>query len=338
MRWVRSALAPGIAVAAAAAFGICLKLRLGGPAATSYLDDAATAAAALAAFVLCVRAALRTRGTTRRFWALFAAALGWWTAGETAWAVYDLGFGRVPKASFADAFYLTAVPFCVAALLVHPALRGRALGCLRSLADGCIVALSVFLVAWLLVLEPMRHTTDLTSLGGLVSTAYPVTDTVIVVLIVLVVRGTTTHERHDIWLLLAGLVLMTASDAVYCYLNSVKHFATGGVIDTGWFAAYLAIGLGALRAHAYEPAAARARSELSPLALVTPLATVVAGLGLVATRLRPGHPLGGVTEVTTLVLVGLVLLRQSLLVLDAAREREGRLGTRLVGALGGTRR
>ncbi len=312
-----------------------MKLRVGGATATTYVDDVATAAAAFTACLLSVRAARRSQ---LAFWWLLAAATGAWTAGEAAWAVYELGLGGVPSVSWADVFYLAALPFCAAALLAHPARRGRTIGGLRSLADGGLLALSLFLFAWILVLEPLGRTTDLGSLAGLVTLSYPLGDVVIVFLIVLVIRGTTSREREDVWFLLGGLVLITAADAVYSYLNGVKGFETGGLIDTGWFAGYLAIGLGALSANAKAAVAAPVehRVELTSLALVAPLLTMLAGLSVLTVRLQTGRPLDGTTETIALALIGLVLVRQALLVVDAARDSSvsGSFGSRLVTALG----
>jgi hypothetical protein len=323
-----------------AVFGVWVAAGFGGEKVVVYVDDLATAGAALVAAVLCVRAARRHAGRLRLFWWLLGGACGAWTLGEAIWAVYDLVLsGGVPVPSWADAAYLAALPPTAAALLVHPAIRGRSIGKTRSLVDGLLIAAALFFLGWTFVLEPVRRTADLTSLGGVVTLAYPVGDVVIIFLVVLVIRGTTNGDRLDLWCLLAGLVAITFSDAVYSYLTNVKHYSSGNVIDTGWFAGYLGIALGALCARSDRVVERQAESSpsLTTAAVVTPFLPMLGALGLAAIRIELGHHLDGVTLTVAFVLVGLVFVRQALLLIDLLapeRELEGSVADRLVAAIG----
>jgi hypothetical protein len=312
---------------------------LGGEQATLYADDLATVAAAVIATAICVRAARGHEGRLRLFWGLLGGASGAWALGEMIWALYDLVLGDVPAASWADAAYLAALPLTAAALLVHPALHGRASGKSRSLVDGLVLAAALFFLGWTLVLAPVQQETDLTSLGGLVTLAYPLGDVVIIFLVVLVIRGTTGGDRRDLWCLLAGLLLIASSDAIYSYLTNVKHYSSGSIIDTGWFAGYLAIALGAFCARSQLTSERPVESSrfLTPAAIVTPFLPMLAALCFAAIRIELGHELDRVTLVVAFVLVGLVLVRQALLLVDLFTQRaevEGSVGDRLVAALG----
>jgi diguanylate cyclase len=326
-------------VALTAVFALWTWRSLGGEEVTLYVDDLATVAAALIAMAVCIRAALGQEGRLRLFWWLIGLALAAWALGEVIWAYYDLVLGDIPAASWADAAYLAALPLTAAALLIHPALHGRASGKTGSLVDGGVLAASLFLLAWTLVLEPVREQTDLSSLGGLVTLAYPTSDVVIVFLVVLVIRGTTGGTRRDLWCLLAGLLLIAFSDAVYTYLTNVTNFSSGSVIDTGWFAGYLAIALGALSVRARPALERRAAPShvLSPTAIVAPFVPLLAALLFVAIRIELGHELDRVTLIVAFVLVGLFLVRQVLLLvhlLSRREEIEGSVADRLVAALG----
>jgi diguanylate cyclase len=326
-------------LALTAVFAVWTWRGLGGEQVTLYVDDLATVAAALIAMTVCLRAAMGQEGRLRLFWWLIGLALAAWALGEVIWAFYDLVLGDIPAASWADAAYLAALPLTAAALLIHPALHGRASGKTGSLVDGLVLAASLFLLAWTLVLEPVRKQTDLSSLGGLVTLAYPISDVVIVFLVVLVIRGTNGGTRRDLWCLLAGLLLIAFSDSVYTYLTNVTNYSSGNIIDTGWFAGYLAIALGALSVQtrpALERRAARSQA-LSPTAIVAPFVPLLAALLFVAIRIELGHELDRVTLIVAFVLVGLVLVRQFLLVihlLSRRDETEGSVGDRLVAALG----
>lgn len=310
----------------------------GGHADVRYVDDLVTIAAALLATVFCLRAGVRNTGRLRTFWCLFAIAAALWCLGEILWATYELILKEsVPTPSWADAGYLAAIPFAVAALSAHPAMHGRTTRKARAILDGLMVAAALFYVAWTLLLEPLWRSTDLTSAGGLVTLAYPASDVLFLFLIVLVIRGTTDGDRLDLWFLLAGLLAMTLSDAVYGYLTEVAGYATGNLIDIGWVAGYLAVAAGAYAARpqravgpAHEPRA------LTRAALVTPFLPVLAGLGLMAVRMELGRRLDRVGWTTALLLVTAVLVRQVLLALDlyAGAERDGELSSQLLSSVG----
>jgi hypothetical protein len=296
----------------------------GGSTVVRYVDDLATAAAALLATVACALAARRQAGRLALFWWLFAAAMGAWTLGEVLWARYDFGLaGGTPAVSWADVGYLGGIPLAAAALLVHPALRGRTAGKTRSVLDGLVVASALFFLSWTLLLGPLWHRTDLSTLAGLVTLAYPVGDAVLVLLIVLVIRGTSNRDRPDLWLLLVGLLATACSDVLYGYLVEVKQYSTGNLVDIGWFAGYLAIALGARAARPLEATQAAPRAAtLSPAALVVPFVPMLGALGFAAVRMHLGHRLDRIGLVTAIALIVLVLLRQMLFAFDLASSRE----------------
>lgn len=310
----------------------------GGATAVRYVDDLGTLAAALAAAVLCARAAGRQRGRLRALWLLFAVAAGFWCLGELLWAIYDLALREpVPIPSWADAAYLAAIPVAAAALLAHPALRGRRTGKARAILDGSVLAAAIFFIAWTLLLGPLWRSTDLTTLGGLVALAYPAGDVVLLFLIVLVIRGTTDRDRLDLWLLLLGLLAMTLSDAVYGYLSEVAGYATGNLVDIGWVAAYLAIAAAAYAARPQRVADPTPETpRLTRAALLAPFVPVLTALTLAAVKIRVTGHIDRVAWTTALVLVGAVLLRQSLVALDLYTGSDGdaNITRRLLTSLG----
>lgn len=331
-------------LALSALFVLWVELKLGGKLTSLYFDDAATVLAALAATVSCAAALRRHGGRMRLFWWLMAVGCGSWTLGETLWLVYDLiSPGDVPQPSWADLAYLAALPAVAGALLVHPATRGRASAMSRSIAEGLVIAAALLLLSWTLVFEPVSRTVRVLSARGLVTFAYPLSDIVIIFLVVLVVRGATGGQRLDVWCLLAGLLAITFSDSIYTYLTNVKSYSSGNAIDVGWFAGYLGIALGGLCS---RPEAGLERSRqgepmLTATALVAPFVPMLGALCLIAIRLELHHPLDRFARALAFALVGLVLIRQALLVIDirSAERREGdNLADSLVATLGGVTR
>jgi hypothetical protein len=329
-----------LAAALSAIFAVWVESDLGGARATVVVDDLATVGAVLLATIFCVMAARRHTGTRRVFWWLLAGGCGAWSLGETIWGAYDLGpSGGVPEVSWADAAYLAALPPVALALLMHPALRGRAIRKSRSLVDGLLLAAAVFLLGWTVVLEPIGRTADLTSLGGVVTLAYPFGDAVIVFLVVMVIRGTTDRDRLALWCLLAGLLAISFSDTGYGYLSNLTQYSSGKLIDTGWFAGYLAIALAARssRSESRPEPRAEAAPSLTTAALVAPFVPMIGALGFLAIRIARGQALDDVTLTFAFILVALVLVRQALVIVDllfVEHEHGERVPDRLLEALG----
>jgi hypothetical protein len=324
----RALAAAGVALLATGLFFGWLGLDVGGGTSVRYVDDLGTVFAALTAAVLCARAGRKQAGSLRRFWWLLGAACGAWTLGEALWAVYELALhASVPFPSWADLGYLGAIPFAVAALLSHPAMRVGGTTLARTVLDGMVLATSLLFLSWALVLGPLWRSTDLSTLAGVVALAYPFADVVVVFLVVLIVRGMTGSHRLSLWCLLGGLLAMAISDSTYAYLTEVQGYATGNLLDAGWVAAYLAIALGAYAADAGATTVQRMRSSSPTLAsLTTPFLPVLGALTLAAIEVESGHDLDNVALWTAFALAGLVLARQALLAVDVfARRRDHEL-------------
>jgi hypothetical protein len=317
--------ATGIAALATGLFAALVGLDIGGATSVLYGDDLATALAALTATVLCLSAGTRHARQLRLFWWLLAGACGAWTLGETSWAVYDLVLHEpVQVPSWADLGYLTGIPLAVAALVCHPAMRGGGTQKARAVLDGLIVATAVLFLSWTVVLGPLWRSTDLSRLGGLVAIAYPFGDVVIIFFIVLAIRGMATGDRLELWCLFGGLLAIALSDSVYTYLTGVKGYESGNLIDTGWFAGYLGISLGAFCSDARDSVVDRTGLTLpGPASLIAPFLPVVGALSVVAIEIELGHRLDDVAWITAFALIALVLARQALLLMDlAGREKQ----------------
>jgi hypothetical protein len=318
--------ATGIVALATGLFAGWVTWDVGGETSALYGDDLATALAALTATVLCVHAGARHAGQLRLFWWLLAGACGAWTLGETTWGVYDLVLREpVPVPSWADVGYLAGIPLAVVALVCHPAMRGGGTQKARSVLDSLIVATALLFLSWTLVLGPLWRSTDVSTLGGLATIAYPFGDVVIIFFIVLAIRGMAAGDRLAIWCLFGGLLAIAFSDTIYTYLTGVKDFEGGNLIDTGWFAGYLGIALGAFCSDSGDNVLDRTALALpGPASLVAPFLPVIGALGVVAIEIELGHRLDDVEWISAFALIALVLARQGLLVLHLVGRGEER--------------
>lgn len=330
-----------VAGLATALLELWLATGFAGSQATLWADDLATPLAAGVAAAACASAARRHEGRMRLFWSLLAAAGVCWTLAELIWGVYALGLGEeVPSPSWADVGYLGAIPLAVAALALHPGTRASGARRARLVLDSMVVAGALLFLSWTLVLGPLWRSTDLSTLGGVVTVAYPFGDVVILFFIVLAIRGMTGGERLSLWCLLGALGAMALADSSFTYLTEVANYSSSSAnaIDGGWIAAYLGIALAALasRGGAWMPDVDRTRPSLA--ALVAPLLTVLAALIATAVEINLGDRLDRAAWLMAFGLVVLVLGRQALALAELLRSPGDHalgLGDRLAGAVQG---
>jgi hypothetical protein len=306
------------------AFVVLLVVKPGGAALVVRISDIGTAAAAALACVACVFAARRSASSTRPFWWVLAAASGAWACAEVIWAWYDLVLRvDVPSPSWADVGYLAAPVLVVIAFSCHPATRNRERWGGIPILDGLAVASALLFISWTLVLGPVWSSDGGYSLGSLVDVAYPFSDVVILVLVVLVLRDLQPGDRMAIALLLAGLVFMAGSDTVYTYLTQTGSYTSGDVIDAGWVAAYLAIAGAAYESRASGVGTTARTSPGALSSVLVPYIPILATLVAIPVEIARGVRLNRVEWGIAMCLIAVVLARQvvDLLHRQAAQRR-----------------
>ncbi len=307
-------------IAATAFVAAWIGLRPGGATATLWVDDGSGTLAAALACACCVSAFVRHSGPARRFWLLLSLATGLWAVAELIWSVYALGLREtVPSPSIADIGYLLAIPIALAALVVHPSTGGGGRKA-RSTLDAMALATAVLFLGWTLVIEPLSRSSNMSTLGGVVTIGYPVTDVMLAFFAILTIRRMTGANRRSLWCLLAGLLAMAAFDGIYAYLSEIEHYNSAGanMIDAGWVLAYLAIALSALcsRPDEMEASASMAPEAMPLSSLVAPFVPVLLALVVAAIESQLGRSIDHTAQITLVVLIGLVLLRQTLVLVE----------------------
>ena len=329
----RFLLALGTAVLAAGVFAAWLEWRIGGERSVRCVSDVGQGLAALSATVTCLHIGIR-RKERRVFWWLLAGSCGAWMSGQVIWTVYDLTRSAGPPVpSWADIGYLAFIPLAVGALLCHPGIRGSGMRKARSLLDGLAIAVALLFLSWTSVLGPLWRSSDLTTLGGVVTLAYPFGDVVIAFFVVRALYRMTTTDRLGLWFLLAGLIGLALADSTFAYLVQVKRYTTGNLLDTGWFVGFLGIALGALASDVRD-LRVRADSPLPALpSLVAPLLPMLVALIVAAISIDLAHRPDWVALTMVFALVLLALVRMALLVLDyvatSGSRRQGKAVDRL---------
>jgi diguanylate cyclase (GGDEF)-like protein len=266
-------------------------------------------------------AARRSRGRQRQAWLLMTIGLAAWVFAEvmvTYHRYWDASLYPLYPSAANIGFLLFPVAACIAMLVFPVGYPGGAR--FRMVLDGAIVAASLFVVAWVVVLRHTYAATGVKGSAALLSLAYPASEIMTVTVAVLVLARAHSRWRLTMSLLTVGLTLIAASGCGYAYLLARNTYVFEHPIGLGWLAGLLILGIAAL-ACPTEPPYATAKPSASPTVPFSlwlpyiPLA-IAGGLELVAFR-------NGVkTDPAFAVVPGLViavLARQFLVVAENRR-------------------
>jgi hypothetical protein len=243
-------------------YALDIRYLLLGPRGVTAVDDIGEAVAAALASAACAWASTRSTGRDRLAWALMSISTGLWAAGEFAWSYFEVGLNiPTPYPSLADVGFLSAVPFAFLGIRAFwSAPRGTA-SHWRVWFDGLIVAIALTSTAWAFGLKSVWLSNSSTKILDL---AYPVSDILIGTILILAIRRASQQQAGRMAFLLAGVASYSIADSAFAYLTAQGAFgAVGNVIDTGWFAGFLLIGLAAV----YPVAPAKAATQPAPLDL-----------------------------------------------------------------------
>ena len=306
---------------AAAAFctAVVLAMLLAPAAVTRPLDELSELVAPMLAATACVVAGRRKAGRVRTAWYLIAAGAAARGAGQGAWCWLDLVLHQGnPFPSIADAGFAAAVSLLLSGLLTMPFWPAGPVAKLRVVSDGLLVAGGILLLGWHTVLTPVLAGSAGSALSQGLSLAYPIGDVIVMTVLAMMWSRALSSSRTPILLINVGALLIAVSDMGSAYARARGSFGSGNLVDIGWVAGYLVLGLAALSALGRRESA---RQLLPP----TPLSAVVPYLPLpvvIALALREWLSDGVISPFTLLIglaLFVLVLLRQGLAVRENVR-------------------
>jgi signal transduction histidine kinase len=215
-----------------------------------WLSDGVYLVPVALASVLSLRAARRTTGRRRVFWAVLTCSNLLWLAGEVAWSTYVLVLGRsAPFPSIADLFYVSSYALVPVAVLGGFALRPGA-RTIRSLLDASAVVAAVGLLGWSLLIGPqLAWGMSLATATGI---AYPLLGVAILMLLVSVGVVGVRHVPLSILLVGAAFAVSALTDAAYTYFAVLHSSIDSTWLNIGWQAEAALICVGALVAASRE--------------------------------------------------------------------------------------
>jgi diguanylate cyclase len=260
-RLVHIASAPAAALIVFAAWVLA---EWGGPPAMRLVDFVGALGPSVFAAASTGIAARRTRGRQRQAWLLMTIGLAGWVFAEVM-VIYhrywDASLYPLYPSAANIGFLLFPVAACIAMLVFPVGYPGGAR--FRMVLDGAIVAASLFVVAWVVVLRQTYAATGVKGSAALLSLAYPVSEIMTVTVAVLVLARAHSRWRLTMILLTVGLTLIAASGCGYAYLLARNSYVFEHPIGLGWLAGLLILGVAALNSPT-EPPYAPPRPMASP--------------------------------------------------------------------------
>jgi len=274
--------------------------------------------------------AWRTQDRRRRAWAALSAGCGAWALGQAVWSWYELVVGReTPFPSIADVGYLGFAAGATAALLLYPAVDARGDG-RRRVLDGLAVTAALGLISWSTALGAVVRSDAETVLSAVVAIAYPATDLVALVLVVLLLSRR-VPDRVALSLVGCGISAIALSDSAFLWLTASGAYGPEShAVSLGWCAGFALLGLAPLAVDRGAVVRAGAR-DLPASAGALPYVPLTVAAGVVGVQLVTGRTLDPVEVLLAGLALAAVLVRQYATVRDNGRllgelaEREAEL-------------
>src|SRR5829696_2691726 len=278
--------------------------------------------------------------TTGQRWAPVLLGLGIlsWVFGQAVFTFYEWALHQPPPVpSLADVGFLGVYPFLLLGILLLPAHPLPVASRTRIALDGLMIMTAALTFSWYFILAPVIQQGAGTALAKVVSAAYPLAGLLMIAcLLILALRPGERNLRPAVRLLALGLALVVVADSNFAYQTLHDAYATGTLPDLGWSLGYMLVALGAYVARLVPTGEAttspdepsntpRAESPLAeqrvwPSLLPYVLAPAVGTLVVYAWRHSAGSDslVAGV-YIGGALLIGLVLLRQVLTIVENAR-------------------
>ena len=243
-RFTRFAAAGALAVAV---YVLWAGLQLGGGRATAAVLDVSQLLAGVFAAISCVLAARRASGHYRTAWWLLGASALSWSLGEVVWTANEVGRGVAQFPSPADAGFLLAVPLQIAGILFLSADPSAATNRARAVIEGALFASALVFCLGTLGLDALFVNSRIDQASRYLAVAYPVSDVVVLTVLITAFRQTIAGIRPVFLLLLGAFGITLVSDSAFAYMELGSLYGSvGSVLDVGWVAGFILLGLAAL--------------------------------------------------------------------------------------------
>jgi two-component system, cell cycle response regulator len=238
-------------------------------------------------------------------WLMIGFGCAAWMIGETYFTAALWNLRSIPVPSWADAGYLAFPPLVFGGIGLLALKRVRGLP-VSVWIDGLAASLAVASVSAAVVFGAVLDTVGGTPAGVATNLAYPVSDLLLLGLLV-GVTGVSGWRLSRTWVLIgAGVALFCVADSIYLVQTANNTYTPGGPFDVGWWA-----GITLLAAAAWtRPGQNQSDRPASEVAILFPLGFGALALGVMAVgdlRSKPLTPLAVALAVGSLAAIGVRL-------------------------------
>src|SRR5215210_7231397 len=199
---------------------------------TGFLEKWSYNVVLVGASCVCMVAGI-ARGPEYRVWLVLGLGMLLWSLGNVYYSVVLWDKAVIPVPSVSDAFWIASYPFAYLSLL--KLLRYGGAGHSGGLwLDGAVGGLAIAAAAAAFVFDDLLTTSGADLLAVMTNVAYPVADTVLLMLTV-VVMGLNGWRLQRTWLLLGlGFITFAIIDSVYLVGVAAGTWRPGNVGEGGW--------------------------------------------------------------------------------------------------------
>ena len=229
------------------------------------MGDFGLAGAAVLAAGSSIRRALQLHGRQRVSWLLFAGSALVAGFGNAVWGWYELVLREPPPfPSMADWAFLCFGPFAIAGTLAHHRGPEGAFGWLRLGLDGALIGGALFTAGWGIALSRDAFSDGHSPGKVTFALAYPVFDIMLVSLVLALRSKGQRRDGASMAMLVAGYTVIIIFDALWTLPTIRAHYASGELMDAGWFFGYLLLAI-APWVSVWQRAAQAALADAEPL-------------------------------------------------------------------------
>jgi len=253
----------------------------------------------------------------RRAWLLIGVGVAAWSFGELYYTAVLWTSETIPVPSPADYGYLFFPPFMLLGII--SLLRARTHNVPDThWTDGLIAALAVSAASATLVFQTVQDKASGQTLEVAVNLAYPLTDLVLLGVVVGALAGTGWRLDRTWLLLFAGIGTFWLADSLYLVGVAEGTYASGSWFDVGWW-----LGLFLIGAAAWQPVqpAMELASEEQRRRILAPLCFGAAGLCLLVyaclTDVNPVAVLLGAASLVAVMARTMLTFRDNVVMLRA---------------------
>jgi len=161
------------------------------------------------------------------------------------WAWFETAMQISPFPSIADILWLMTYVFFTAGIFLLPSMAITLRERTKMMLDIAIVIVTSSLFFWSFILEPTIYQNiqlDLPTLALVM--AYPIMDLILVFLVAeMLFRKLSFPGNEALKLLASGAIVWICADTIWMSQALIGTYRPGGILDSGWIAGYLLMGL-----------------------------------------------------------------------------------------------